>query len=256
MTPVSSDIRGGDSGVDGTTADAAHDAVDGASAESDVADVSSPLDEGTADAYDADAFDGTGGDGTGVDVGADADASHDAVSDVTLDADATDSPVDQDAAPPADANDAAVPEAGEAGDPTEAVIVEWVSAECVPCANDCLARFGSCETLSGQVSDGGSAPGESRDALCLDTLQCGLKTACFEEGSDVVACICGSENIADCETNGPLRDDAGDECSQEEQAGLETADPTTEFAREFAPAFGGGLANQLINCIKMCDLCP
>jgi hypothetical protein len=203
------------------------------------ADGSDRLEGGDHDAAGAD----TGMDATPADDGPEADAE--------ADAEPADSPA------PADGGDGSVDDGGPRN-ATEAMLLAARGLSCLTCARQsgCLDPGDTCGDLAGQLVAAGSDAGGSRETMCLDTLSCVLDTFCNEEASSVDGCICGQQGRAECRTNGPLSDPAGD-CIAQEQAGLETSDVNAELTAEGDKTLGAGMANALFICLERapCDDC-
>ncbi|MDP9036090.1 MAG: hypothetical protein M3O50_14915 [Myxococcota bacterium] len=140
---------------------------------------------------------------------------------------------------------------GAPGGATEGVVRAARGDACLQCARDnhCLDTGKTCEALAGQTADAGVRVGASREELCLDTLACVLTSYCFETGNGVGVCICGRQGTFQCTTSGPLLDSGGD-CVFQEQAGLESSDPSIELHAQRDPLLGGGMANSLALCVR------
>jgi hypothetical protein len=134
---------------------------------------------------------------------------------------------------------------------TANAILAAAGQACSSCAisSGCLPAGSICDNLAGSMAAGGPDAGESREQLCLDTLKCILSSECYEKGSAEVACICGTALRSECIESGAVLG-SGLQCVQQEQAGLETTDPSTEFLDEYDANLGAGVANTIVDCIS------
>jgi hypothetical protein len=202
--------------------------------------------DATADAGDAGAHDGAADAPIDAMNDAPTDASHadaeagagDGGADATVDA-------STDAASDAHATDA-TSDAHDSGIVNTTTILDGKSHACLVCAqtSGCVPPAMQCEALQGNAAAGPGA-GVARAELCLETLSCVLTTNCASSGTGT-PCYCGSAQGASCLSPG----NANGMCKSQEERGLETTDPA-KIATGFGDSStGGGVANELVQCLN------
>jgi len=229
--PATEGGDGADDGPEATVSDSGDDSPDATDA---------PLD--TSDAL-ADADD------------AEPDSSPDA-SDATSDgapADASDAPLDSapDALP--DASDGVVDAGHDGGfSTTFQIILSAQGAACAACAQShCLTSGLTCESLGNAVAAQGPEAGAPRTSLCYSTLACVISSTpaipCYDQGALPYVCYCATKTVTQCTNGGPGVDS---QCATQEQAGLETTDPTMAYNR--LNSTDTTLGAQMANAIALC----
>jgi hypothetical protein len=146
-------------------------------------------------------------------------------------------------------------EAGDSGSaPTTLGLLKTIlGADCANCAqtNGCVGSAQTCDSLA-TIADSGPGAGETVGQLCLDTLRCLASTRCGgSNGSGIVdVCYCTDTPLGShCTTSGP--------CMAAEQKGLETTNDTDIYNRFYDPSVGGGVANNIVQCLldSSCTTC-
>jgi hypothetical protein len=118
------------------------------------------------------------------------------------------------------------------------------SKSCLSCAETaCPSVLSSCADLRGSAA-AGPAKGKPLAALCLETTECLVKSACAV--SNVLACYCGDVDPSYC-----VASDVGDgKCKAELQRSLETTSEDAVSQRFGNYAYAGGWATALVQCLS------
>jgi hypothetical protein len=178
-------------------------------------------------------------------------------SDATSDgapADASDAPLDSAPDTLPDASDGAV-DAGDDGgfSTTFQIILSAQGAACAACAQShCLTSGLTCESLGNTVAAQGPEAGTPRTSLCYSTLACVIRSTpaipCYDQGALPYVCYCATKTVTQCKSGGPGVDS---QCATQEQAGLETTDPTMAYNRlnSTDTTLGAQMANAIAVCL-------
>lgn len=133
-----------------------------------------------------------------------------------------------------------------------AAILTINSPECLECAvKNCADWIEYCNTVEG-AAENGPAKGASRQKLCLETLECTLKSRCVTK-STAAYCYCGTANGAACLTGS----NANGTCKRKIEEGLETTDPAKIGVLYNDGHYGAGAALALDQCLVVhhCEQC-
>jgi hypothetical protein len=138
-----------------------------------------------------------------------------------------------------------------AHDPAVLALLRANSKECIQCAEkNCNDKMDLCQQITGNAA-AGAAVGQSRRKLCLDTLECAIKSRCVSKIS-AMPCYCGSFNIDEC-----LAGKSNGACKRAIEKGHESADPGTIAEDWYDEKTGGSSAMGLVMCLvnRNCEMC-
>lgn len=133
-----------------------------------------------------------------------------------------------------------------------ATILGINSPECAECAaKNCADWIEYCNTVEG-VAENGLAKGTPRQKLCMETLECTLKSRCVTK-TTAAYCYCGTANGAACLTG----TNANGTCKRKIEDGLETTDPAKIGVLYNDGHYGAGAALALDQCLVVhhCEQC-
>jgi|GEM_PF-3418621 len=136
-------------------------------------------------------------------------------------------------------------------DPAVLSLLSANSKECLACAEThCGDKIDLCQQITGKA-EAGPAQGQSRRQLCLDTLECTIKSRCVGKIS-AMSCYCGGHNIDEC-----LAGKSDGACKSRIEKGHESTDPNTIATDWYDEKTGGSAAMGLVMCLvnKSCEMC-
>jgi hypothetical protein len=125
------------------------------------------------------------------------------------------------------------------------------SKECIPCAEqNCEDKMNLCQQVVGDA-DAGPAKGQSRRKLCLDTLDCVIKSRCVGKVS-AMGCYCGGHNVDEC-----LAGKSNGSCKGRIEKGHESTDADVIARDWYDEKTGGSAAMGLVMCLvnRGCSMC-
>lgn len=132
-----------------------------------------------------------------------------------------------------------------------APVLEHNSAECAICAiNNCRPQIERCNTVPGNA-DAGPAIGKPRSQLCMETLDCLIKSRCVNT-STAMQCYCGTADGTEC-----LGGKGNGSCRRKLDVGMETTNSNIVLTNFDDKQKGAGAAIDLTMCliVKKCHMC-
>ncbi len=132
-----------------------------------------------------------------------------------------------------------------------APVLEHNSAECAVCAiNNCKPQIERCNTMPGNA-DAGPAMGRPKSQLCMETLDCLIKSRCVNRLT-AMQCYCGTAFSVDC-----LSGAGNGSCKRKLEVGMETTNSSTVLTKYDDKEKGAGVAIDLAMCLitRKCHMC-